>query len=71
MLRGALHLEDKLQLMMGKVLQTSCSDTVLAQADVLPSGCVQSAFTDNHNKHFKHIKYHSFFLSLQTTDKIH
>ena len=47
---GALHIEDKCQLMMGKMLRGSGWDTVLAQADVLSSGRAQSALSDHHIK---------------------
>ena len=47
---GALHIEDKCQLMMGKMLRGSGWDTVLSQADVLSSGRAQSALNDHHIK---------------------
>lgn len=47
---GALHIEDKCQLMMGKVLRGSGWDRALAQADVLSSGRAQSALDDHHIK---------------------
>ena len=47
---GALHIEDKCQQMMGKMLQGSGWDTVLAQADVLSSGRAQSTLNEHHIK---------------------
>jgi len=50
----ALHIEDECQQMMGKMLQGSGWDTVLAQADVLSSGRTQSTLSDHHIKHTRH-----------------
>ena len=47
---GALHIEDKCQLMMGKMLRGSGGDTVLSQADLLSSDRAQSALNDHHIK---------------------
>ena len=47
---GALHIEDKCQLMLGKMLRGSGWDTALAHADVLSSGRAQSALNDHHIK---------------------
>ena len=47
---GALHIEQKCQQMMGKMLQGSGWDTVLAQADVFSSGRAQSTLSDHHIK---------------------
>ncbi len=47
---GALHIEDKCQLMMGKMLRGSGWETVLSQADVLSSGRAESALSDHHIK---------------------
>ena len=44
-LLGALHIEQKCQQMMGKMLQGSGWDTVLAQADVFSSGRAQSTLS--------------------------
>ncbi|KAL8592273.1 hypothetical protein ACOMHN_036907 [Nucella lapillus] len=47
---GALHIEDKLHLMMGKLLLDSGWATVLSQAEVLTSGRAQSALNEHHIK---------------------
>lgn len=47
---GALHIEDKMHLMMGKVLRDSGWTTVLTQAAVLTSGRAQSALNEHHIK---------------------
>ena len=47
---GALHIEDKFQLMLGKMLRGSGWDTALAHADILSSSRAQSALNDHHIK---------------------
>ena len=51
---GALHIEDKWQLMLGKMLRGSGWDTALAHAEVLSSGRAQSALNDHHIKRTRH-----------------
>ena len=47
---GALHIEDKMHLMIGKLLQDSGWSNILTQAQVLTSGCAQSVLTEHHIK---------------------
>lgn len=47
---GALHIEDKVHLMMGKMLRDSGWSTVLSQAQILTSGRAQSALNEHHIK---------------------
>lgn len=51
---GALHIEDKVHQMIGKVLRDSGWVTVLPQAEVLTSGRAQSALDE---KHIKRTRY--------------
>ena len=50
MMLGALHIEDKIHQMTGKLLRDSGGTTVLSQAQVLPSGRAQSALYEHHIK---------------------
>ena len=50
MMLGALHIEDKIHQMTGKLLRDSGGTTVLSQSQVLPSGRVQSALNEHHIK---------------------
>lgn len=47
---GALHIEDKMHLMIGKLLRDSGWATILSQAEVLTSGRAQSALNEHHIK---------------------
>ena len=47
---GALHIEDKMQQMIGKLLRDSGWTTLLAQSDVLTAGRAQSALNEHHIK---------------------
>ena len=47
---GALHIEDKMHQMTGKLLRDSRGTTVLSQTQVLPSGRAQSALNEHHIK---------------------
>ena len=47
---GALHIEDKMHLMIGKLLRGSGWDSILSQAEVLTSGRAQSALNEHHIK---------------------
>ena len=47
---GALHIEDNIHQMTGKLLRDSGGTTVLSQAQVLPSGRAQSALNEHHIK---------------------
>ena len=49
-LLGALHIEDKVHQMTGKLLRDSGWTTVLSQAQVLTSGRAQSALNEHHIK---------------------
>ena len=57
---GALHMEDRCQLMLGHMLRGSGWDTALAHADVLSSGRAQSALNDHHIKRTRYA--HQVFL---------
>ena len=57
---GTLLIEDKFQLMLGKMLRGSGWDTALAHADVLSSGRAQSALNDHHIKRTRYA--HQVFL---------
>ena len=50
MMLGALHIEDNIHQMTGKLLRDSGGTTVLSQAQVLPSGRAQSALNEHHIK---------------------
>ena len=50
MMLGALHIEDKIHQMTGKLLRDSGGTTVLSQAQVLPPGRAQSALNEHHTK---------------------
>ena len=50
MMLGALHIEDKIHQMTGKLLRDSGGTTLLSQAHVLPSGRAQSALIEHHIK---------------------
>ena len=50
MMLGALHIEDKIHQMTGKLLRDSGGTTVLSQAMVLPSGRAKSALNEHHIK---------------------
>ena len=50
MMLGALHIEDKIHQMTGKLLRDSGGTTVLSQAHVLPSGRAQFALNEHHIK---------------------
>ena len=47
---SALHIEDKMHLMAGKLLRDSGWATVLSQAEVLTSGRAQSGLNEHHIK---------------------
>jgi len=47
---GVLHIKDKMHVMIGKLLRDSGWTTVLSQAEVLTSGCTQSALNEHHIK---------------------
>ena len=49
LMMGALHVEDKVHLMIGKLLLDSRWTTVLSQAQVLTSGRAQSALNEHHS----------------------
>ena len=51
---GALHIEDKMHLMAGKLLHDSGWTTILSQAEVLTSGRAQSALNEHHIKRTSH-----------------
>ena len=50
MVLGALHIEDTIHQMTGKLLRDSGGTTVLSPAQVLPSGRAQSALNEHHIK---------------------
>ena len=50
MMLGALHIEDTIHQMTGKLLRYSGGTTVLSQAQVLQSGRAQSALNEHHIK---------------------
>ena len=50
MMLGALHIEDKIHQMTGKLLRDAGGTTVLPQAQVLPSGRAQSGLNEHHIK---------------------
>ena len=50
MMMGALHIEDKIHQMVGKLLRDSGWSTVLSQAQVLTHGRAQSALNEHHIK---------------------
>ena len=50
LMMGALHIEDKVHQMIGKILRDSGWTTVLSQAEVLTSGRAQSALNEHHIK---------------------
>lgn len=50
LMMGALHIEDKAHLMIGKLLGSSGGTTVLSQAQVLTCGCAQSVLNEHHIK---------------------
>ena len=50
MMMGALHIEDKMQQMVGKLLQDSGWSNILTQAQILTSGRAQSALDEHHIK---------------------
>ena len=54
MMLGALHIEDNIHQMTGKLLRDSEGTTVLSQAQVLPSGRAQSALNEHHIKRTRH-----------------
>ena len=49
MMLGALHIEDKIHQMTGKLLRDSGGTTVLSQVQVLPSGRAQTALNEHRN----------------------
>ena len=51
---GVLHIEDKMHLIIGKLLCDSGWATVLSQAEVLTSGHAQSALNEHHIKHTRY-----------------
>ena len=55
MMLGALHIEDKIHQMTGKLLRDSGGTTVLSQAQVLPSGRAQSALNEHHIKRTRYV----------------
>ncbi len=50
LMMGALHIEDKIHQMIGKLLRDSGWTTVLSQSKVLTSGQAQSALDEHHIK---------------------
>lgn len=51
---GALHIEDKMHLMIGKLLCDLGWANILSQAEVLRSGLAQSALNEHHIKRTKY-----------------
>ena len=51
---GALHIEDKVNQMAGKVLRDTGWTTLLVQAQVLTSGRAQSVLDEHHIKHTRY-----------------
>ena len=51
---GALHIEDKMHLMAGKLLHDSGWTTILSQTEVLTSGRAQTALNEHHIKRTKY-----------------
>ena len=50
LMMGALHIEDKAQQMVGKILRDSGWTSILSRAQILTTGRVQSALNENHIK---------------------
>ena len=66
---GALHIEDKMHLMIGKLLRDSGWATVLPQAEVLTSGRAQSVLNEHHIKRTRYahqVSLMSLYLLKQT-----
>ena len=53
---GALHIEDKMHLMIGKLLRDTGWATILSQAEVLTSGRAQSTLDEHHIKHTRYAR---------------
>ena len=51
---GALHIEDNMHLMIGKLLRDTGWTTILSQAEVLTSGRAQSTLDEHHIKHSRY-----------------
>ena len=66
---GALHIEDKMHLMIGKLLRDSGWATILSHAQVLTSGRAQSALNEHHIKRTRYahqVSLMSLYLLKQT-----
>ena len=57
---GALHIEDKMHLMIGKLLRDTGWATILSQAEVLTSGRAQSTLNEHHIKRTRYAHQVSF-----------
>ena len=68
MMLGALHIEDKIHQMTGKLLRDSGGTTVLSQAQVLPSGRAQSALNEHHIKRTRYAHQLSVKPGVHTND---
>ena len=51
---GALHIEDNMHLMIGKLQHDTGWDIILSQAEVLTSGRAQSTLDEHHIKHTRY-----------------
>ena len=51
---GALYIEDKMHLMIGKLLRETGWANILSQVEVLTSGRAQSTLDEHHIKHTRH-----------------
>ena len=51
---GALHIEDKMHLMIGKLQRDTGWATILSQVEVLTSGRAQSTLDEHHIKHTRY-----------------
>ena len=65
---GALHIEDKIHNMIGKLLRDSGWTAVLSQAQVLTSGRAQSTLNENHIKRTRYA-HHVSLMSLNLLKK--
>ena len=63
LMMGALHIEDKAHLMVGKLLCDSGWTTILSQAQVLTSGRAQSVLNEHHIKRTQY-SHHVTLMSL-------
>ena len=53
---GGLHIEDKIYLMLGKVIRGSGWEWAMAKADILTSGRLSSALDDNHIERSRYVQ---------------